>query len=145
MAPQVEDDRPVNSSDEDGPVLDPNDDIYERKYLKKEEDKPEVKAEVEPEKKTESKTEPRMMNGLIIGGATKAKGGYSMTPTAGKKEKQDKEFAKFARGGIAAKMMAKMGYKPGGGLGKYDQGMINPVDVKLRQRGAGLAFHGTER
>ena len=41
--------------------------------------------------------------------------------------------------------MKKMGYKAGKGLGKFEQGMINPVDVKLRVKGSGLGAHGTER
>ncbi|KAI9821331.1 MAG: hypothetical protein M1826_000702 [Phylliscum demangeonii] len=39
---------------------------------------------------------------------------------------------------FAARMMAKMGYQPGEGLGASGQGIINPIDVKLRPQGAGL-------
>ncbi|KAI9714372.1 MAG: hypothetical protein M1820_000333 [Bogoriella megaspora] len=38
----------------------------------------------------------------------------------------------------AEEMMAKMGYKKGTGLGKGGEGMVNPIEVKLRPQGAGL-------
>jgi tuftelin-interacting protein 11 len=39
---------------------------------------------------------------------------------------------------FAAKMMAKMGYVAGQGLGSSGQGIINPIETKLRPQGAGL-------
>ena len=69
-----------------------------------------------------------------------------MTTLFGMKEKKDKAFGKFAgKGSFAERMMAKMGYKEGSGLGKYDQGMINPVEAVLRKKGTGLGASGTER
>lgn len=39
---------------------------------------------------------------------------------------------------LAEKMMAKMGYVQGQGLGKEAHGMLNPIEVKLRPQGAGV-------
>lgn len=39
---------------------------------------------------------------------------------------------------FAAKMMAKMGYKEGEGLGASGKGRLAPIDVQLRPQGAGL-------
>lgn len=39
---------------------------------------------------------------------------------------------------FAARMMAKMGYQPGQGLGKTGAGILNPIEVKLRPQGAGV-------
>jgi tuftelin-interacting protein 11 len=52
-------------------------------------------------------------------------------------------FGGSAKGGMntksfAAKMMAKMGYVAGQGLGSSGQGIINPIETKLRPQGAGL-------
>jgi len=39
---------------------------------------------------------------------------------------------------FAARMMAKMGHTPGSGLGKSGEGIIEPVEVKMRPQGAGV-------
>ena len=56
----------------------------------------------------------------------------------------DKEFAKFEQytKGIGSKLMAKMGYVPGKGLGKDGSGISAPIDVKLRPQKMGLGHGG---
>ena len=39
---------------------------------------------------------------------------------------------------FAQRMMAKMGYREGQGLGREGEGIINPIEVKLRPQGAGV-------
>lgn len=39
---------------------------------------------------------------------------------------------------FAQRMMAKMGYQEGQGLGKEGEGIMNPIEVKLRPQGAGV-------
>ncbi|KAJ2815775.1 hypothetical protein FBU31_006804, partial [Coemansia sp. 'formosensis'] len=57
---------------------------------------------------------------------------------------KSKDFGKFASGAVW-NMMAKMGYKPGEGLGKHGEGRIEPIQVTLRRAGEGISFSGSER
>lgn len=52
------------------------------------------------------------------------------------------DFGAFEKStkGFGMKMLLKMGYKPGAGLGKEGEGRVNPIEVKLRQGQAGLGF-----
>eukprot|EP00741_Cyanophora_paradoxa_P006953 tig00001065_g6727.t1 len=47
--------------------------------------------------------------------------------------------------GIGSKLLAKMGYVPGQGLGARKQGIARPIEVKLRKKNEGLAFSGSEK
>lgn len=43
-------------------------------------------------------------------------------------------------GNFGLKMLLKMGYKPGSGLGKEGEGIVDPIQVKLRSRNTGLGY-----
>ncbi|KAJ2234931.1 hypothetical protein IWW45_003014 [Coemansia sp. RSA 485] len=55
-----------------------------------------------------------------------------------------KDFGKFASSTVW-KMMAKMGYTPGQGLGRHGEGRIEPVKAYVRNPRGGIASGGSER
>ena len=59
-----------------------------------------------------------------------------------------KEYASWEKhtSGVGSKLMAKMGYEPGKGLGKAGVGLVEPIIAHIRKgRRTGMSYHGTEK
>ncbi|KAI9175234.1 hypothetical protein H9P43_006595 [Blastocladiella emersonii ATCC 22665] len=66
-------------------------------------------------------------------------------PRQAQPPKPKKNFGVFAgTGGLGLKLMMKMGYTPGKGLGTKEEGIVEPVEAVLRPRGAGIAYDDWE-
>jgi tuftelin-interacting protein 11 len=68
----------------------------------------------------------------------------STTPKAVPVELSSAEKAHFAKisGGIGARLLAKMGWQAGAGLGASGDGIVAPVESKMRPERSGIAFKG---
>lgn len=70
--------------------------------------------------------------------------GASSTPPPSKPNLSAQESAHFHKigGSLGARMLAKMGWESGTGLGTEGQGIVVPVETKLRPKNMGIAFKG---
>lgn len=82
--------------------------------------------------------------GGLGGGPASGTPSYSSFGVKNGTAKVSKEFGAWEKStrGIGMKLLMKMGYKKGGGLGAHGQGMANPVDVKKRTGNMGLQDSG---
>ncbi|CCM06199.1 uncharacterized protein FIBRA_08442 [Fibroporia radiculosa] len=68
-------------------------------------------------------------------------GSGSSTPTPVLSAQERLHFSKIG-GSFGARMLAKMGWQAGTGLGTAGEGIVTPVESRLRPKGMGLAFKG---
>lgn len=82
----------------------------------------------------------------FLGASTPAGQAAPRKPAVLSKDEQ-KHFTKLAsQGGFGFNLLKKMGWSAGAGLGAGGEGMVTPLESKLRPKAMGLAFEGfTER
>lgn len=78
----------------------------------------------------------------FLGSSTPAGQAAPRKPTVLTKEEQ-KHFSKLSQqGGFGFNLLKKMGWTAGAGLGQGGEGMVTPLESKLRPKAMGLAFEG---
>ena len=101
----------------------------------------------QPQQKIHSKTSQSFMQGQkeemqqTIGNKSKAASSFKFGTGSTRNSLQGAkpEFEKYTKG-IGSKLLLKMGWEPGKGLGPQNQGINRPIEVKNRGKQIGLGF-----
>ncbi|GAB1606956.1 tuftelin-interacting protein 11-like [Argonauta hians] len=143
--PESDEERPMfgkSGGGAGGPGMAPGD--YTMNFvsggLKQEEKLPQKDQDEIPDSEADSDDEPKAPPKRVL---TKPPRRFAGT----KDFDSDKNFGKWEKHtrGIGQKLLEKMGYQKGKGLGKTAQGITAPIEAVKRRRRAGLEFTGTER
>jgi tuftelin-interacting protein 11 len=81
----------------------------------------------------------RIQQSFVRGDTDSAGSSRSATPNLSAHERA--HFNKL-EGSYGARLLAKMGWVSGTGLGTSGEGRVNPVETKVRRKGMGIAFGG---